>query len=151
MLLPIQLFTLLFFFQPQPSSDFSDASFIDFRIEPSQYSFQVGDEIKAVLINQTWDDLFIVIPNGCGIKPVQKFKDGEWRTVNTGRKGVSCTQSIIYSRVKSNSERAYQFPWERITKNGYELAGRYRFCISITDELKEKSDRLCTNEFKIRD
>ena len=148
-MLPIQLISLLLFFQPQPSANFTDSSYVDFRIEPYQRTFHYGDEIKAVLVNQTWEDLYTVIPNGCGSKPIQKFLGGEWKTIDTRIKGVICTQVVRYAKLGSNNERTYVFPWHRIEQNGYKLSGRYRYCVSLTNASKEYSERICTDEFRI--
>ena len=122
------------------------------RFEMEKTIYRPNESINALFVNGSKNTVFIVMPNSCGLNPIQKLADKGWTYISFPKPGFACLQMIFYRPVGAGATQQLTYSPDDIremTRNN--TRGTYRFLWPVASKAQGDSKPVISPEFQIRE
>lgn len=104
----------------------------EIQLIPAKDQYKVGESLKARYHNPCLSPVYLLKASGVSpIMTLQKWDGQQWRNINTNRRGIGGISAISHLKLDFAESFEISFPTNRLIENGEEIAGVYRYQISV--------------------
>jgi hypothetical protein len=124
----------------------------EIQLIPDKDQYMIGEALKARYHNPCLSPVYLLKASGLApVMSLQKWDGQHWNIVNTGRRGVGGISAISYLKLDFAESFEVEFPTNRLIDNGIEIAGVYRYIVSLeTSQNGKESTTFTSPVFEFR-
>jgi hypothetical protein len=122
------------------------------RFEVEKTVFRPNESINAFFVNGAKNTVYIVMPNSCGLNPIQKLTEKGWTYISFPKPGITCAQMIVYRPVPAGMTHQLTYSPEDIREmTGNTARGTYRLMWPVSSKNQGDSKPVVSDQFQITD